>query len=184
MTDDIKKEPTSQNSHVGKEDKAEPSELLTKVKSTDFVIEQYTQLNEHRRQVNSFSWQTPTIFFGALVLILSLNSNSLKDWGDSPLLPAVGFLAISGFTIVMLSSHIRNQVVRKWLDDLIGAMESLHGKRPHDYGISDEPPGKQRWELIHSSTVFSCFLFALAALAAIASGYFWVKLIKQAFFTN
>lgn len=180
MPDDKTKESVgAQALHSIREDKGELAETLPKEMSTDFIKEQYIQLNEHRRQVNSFSWQVPTIFFGALVLLLSLNSNSLKDWRDTPLLPAIGFLAITGFIIVMLSSHIRNQVVRAWLDDLIGRMESQHGKRPHDYGCSDEPPGRQPWELAHSSTVFTYFLIVLAVLTASASIYFLVILIDQ-----
>jgi len=38
-----------------KEDKQESNEDLTKEEPSEFIKEQYIQLNEHRRQVNSFS---------------------------------------------------------------------------------------------------------------------------------
>jgi hypothetical protein len=180
MTNDKTKESLNEAaSHSIKEDNGELVKTQAKEMATDFIKEQYIQLNEHRRQVNTFSWQTPAIFFGALVLLLSLNANSLKDWRDAPCFPAIGFLAVTGFIIVMLSSHIRNRVVRDWLDDLIGKMESQHGKRPHDYGCSDGPPGRQPWELAHSSDVLTKFLIFLALLTAGAAIYFLVLLIKQ-----
>lgn len=156
------------------------NEGLTKEEPSEFIKEQYIQLNEHRRQVNSFSWQTPAIIFGALVLTLGLTPKLLDDWRQTPLIPAIGFLAIAGFMFVIWSSHIRNQITRRWLDGLIKRMEIKHGKRPIDYKWTNEPRGEWFWQRIHSSNIFSVFLFLLTLVTALASLYFFaIKISKM-----
>lgn len=138
----------------------------------DFIKEQYIQLNEHRRQVNSFSWQIATIAFAGLVLVLGFNPNILKDWAGAPTLPAIGFLLLFGLVFVLLSSHCRNQATRRWLDNLVRGMEDEFGADLSKYGFPTHPEGTWFLERWRSSRILTGFLITVDLLALAASAYY------------
>lgn len=148
-----------------------------KKEASDFIKEQYVHLNAHRSQVNTLSGQIIGFIFAGLVLSLGLKSENIADWNKFPLLPAISFLAIGVFFVVMWTAHTRNIVSRRWLDKLIEEMEEEYGRRPADYGLLNSPRGR-RWlgEDVSSSFVLSVFLMLMAVLTLSASGYFWIKL--------
>lgn len=139
-----------------------------------FVIEQYKQLNEHRRQVNSFSWQVPTIAFAALLFALSLDSTTTDRWKNAPFIPAIGFSVICLFVVVLLLSHYRSKLTRQWLDELIGEMEKRHGYKPSQYGVPFGA-GWNRLQRFSSSTALTIFLCLITLLTFSISIYFWVR---------
>jgi hypothetical protein len=125
-----------------------------------FVIEQFIQFNEHRRQVNSFSWQIPTVVFASLVFILGLSPDVLTKWRQAPWIPTFGFLLISYFVLLIIIGHERNRLTRHWLDDVIQEMERMHGNRPSQYGYKFGE-GLSRWQSFSSAKFLSYFLWVL-----------------------
>lgn len=140
-----------------------PTRIKEDKNPSPFIIEQFIQFNEHRRQVNSFSWQIPTVVFASLILILGLNADMFAKWNRTPYVPAIGFLLVSLFLVVIMSNHSRNRLTRQWLDNVIQEMERMHGNRPSQYGYKFGE-GLSRVQSFSSSKVLSYFLWLLLLL--------------------
>jgi hypothetical protein len=137
-----------------------------------FVIEQFIQFNEHRRQINSFSWEIPTAIFASLILIFGLNDEMFAKWRQTPYVPAIGFLLLSLFFVVIMTNHSRNRLTRQWLDNVIQEMERMHGNRPSQYGYKFGE-GWSRIQGFSSSKVLSYFLWLLLLLNISIALYYW-----------
>lgn len=151
--------------------------------ATAFILEQYRHLNEHRRQVNSFSWQIPTIAFAALLFILNLSSLTIERWRNDPIAPALGFFIITFFMFVLRQSHNRHRLTRQWLDDLIAKMEERHGHRPNYYAVPDGPSelGLSWLQKRSSSKLLSRFISSVIVVTLLVDLYFWYRLIILTF---
>ena len=143
---------------------------------TEFIKEQYIQYHEMRRQLNSFSWQIPSVAVVVIVLLLGIEPEKVvAKWATYPIIPAVGFLAAGLFICVMLVNLIRNTTILRNFEDLLIRMEREHGVELSAYAQQIDPL-IPRWRRIRSSSLLMVFL-ACAAVAALAvSIRFWFRM--------
>jgi hypothetical protein len=148
-----------------------PVRIKEDKKPHPFVIEQFIQFNEHRRQVNSFSSQLLALGAAALAFILTLSPDIFTRWRQTPWIPTFAFSLIAMFVALLLISHDRNRTTRDWLDEVIQEMERMHGNRPSQYGFKFGY-NLRWWQNFSSARLLAWFLWAVLLLNLIVSLYY------------
>jgi hypothetical protein len=138
----------------------------------DFAKEQYIQYWEMLRQSTAFSWQIPTIVAAAALLTLGIDSNRLVDWIKIPIVPAVAFIILGLFIVVMWIHHRRNRLFVGYYEDALINLEENYGIDLQVYHkqISPRLKGLNR---ISSSSTLSLFLILLS-VALLALGLYFL----------
>ena len=144
-----------------------------KKQRANFVREQYSQYHQIRRHVNTFSWQIPSIAILAIIFLVGLDKDRISFWIENPIYPAIGFLTISLFLIVLLVFHIRNIFFLRRFEKTLSEIEEKYGIKKlvyaHQLGRADT-----KWtERIKASTLLRYFLFILMTSSFIVSVYCW-----------
>ena len=156
----------------------DPDSQISKTpKDMTFVQEQYSQYHEIRRQLNSFSWQIPSIAVLAIFFFLDIDPDSLNRWYNAPLIPAIGFLVVGMFLIVLLVFHIRNIAILRNFESVLAKMEIDYGAQLSVYAFQ---LGKQLkwWQRLKSSSLLGSFVFLLILIAFSGSVFFWIRLVR------
>ena len=144
----------------------------------NFVIEQYTQYHEIRRQLNGFSWQIPSIAAVIIVLLLGLEPEKARQWLIYPIFPAIGLLFISMFVFVILVNHIRNITILRNFEVVLKELEETYGVAKSVYAAQISKNISLKWWQKGKSSVFlGYFLVCLMTTTFTGCLYLFYKAI-------
>ena len=90
------------------EENTEVTPVIETTGNPEFIREQYSQYWEMKRFHLTLSWQIPALAIVAVVAFLGFDPDALTKWMQSPLVPAITFLLIGLFIVVMFVHHRRN----------------------------------------------------------------------------
>lgn len=145
-------------------------------KNIEFVKEQYSQYYQMFRQHLVFSWQIPSFVIVALLFFLGLEYKNIQSWKRNPIFPAIGFLIIGLFLIVMFVHHRRNLFYANNYSKILAKMEEEWGFEVKVHHFQVEPL-KKSWQRISSSLCLSIFLIILIVGSIITSICYFILAI-------
>lgn len=142
-------------------------------KNSEFIREQYSQYWEMMRFHLTLSWQIPALAIVAVVAFLGFDPDKLARWTQTPFVPAITFLLVGLFVVVMFIHHRRNLLFVRLYERAVADLEKNYGLEIEIHHFQVEPRLKG-WRRISSSTSLSALLLFLAIGLLGISVYFFI----------
>jgi len=154
------------------EENPEVTRVIENAENPKFIREQYSQYWEMKRFHLTLSWQIPTLAIVAVVAFLGFDPAALTKWMQAPLVPAITFLLVGMFIVVMFVHHRRNLLFARLYERAVADFERDYGVKVdlHHFQVQ---PKLRGWQGVSSSSMLSALLLLLAVALLGTSVYFF-----------